>query len=58
MKKITLFIGMVLLLTAMYYLYKYQLGAISFFILSIIFFSLAKKEFSSKSTKKFKKPSR
>lgn len=57
-KKITLFIGMALLITVMYYLYKYQLGSISFFILSFIFFSLAKKEFSNKPTKKFKKPSR
>ncbi|MCQ6274589.1 hypothetical protein JMM81_06330 [Bacillus sp. V3B] len=32
-----------------YYLYKWQLGAIPFFLLSFYFFKLAKKELSKKS---------
>ncbi|MBT2683249.1 hypothetical protein [Bacillus sp. ISL-37] len=41
MRSVLLTAGAVMAVAAMYYLYQRQLGAISFFILSIVFFFLA-----------------
>jgi preprotein translocase subunit SecG len=57
LKKILYLVMAVLLITMMYYLYRYQLGAISFFLLSIFFFVLSIRQFTNSSDEK-KKPSK
>ncbi|MDQ0154335.1 hypothetical protein [Robertmurraya andreesenii] len=54
-RRVLTLVTIVLLAAGMYYLYQKQLGAISFFLLSIFFFSIAYNQLSSSSMKKLKK---
>ncbi|MBP2242524.1 uncharacterized membrane protein YbaN (DUF454 family) [Cytobacillus eiseniae] len=46
MKRILIFVGMIVVMIGTFYLYQKQLGAIPFLLLSIYFFILAYKQLS------------
>ncbi|WP_174734757.1 hypothetical protein [Mesobacillus harenae] len=50
MKNILTYIIVIGIAAGLYYLYQRQLGAISFFILSVFFFALARHQLSKRTT--------
>ncbi|RTR33023.1 hypothetical protein EKG37_08145 [Robertmurraya yapensis] len=54
-RRVILFLILVGILITLYFLYKRQLGAISFYLLAIFFFTLAANQLSDPTRKKRKK---